>query len=316
MCARNVDEDGMVGYSPGCSLLAASIGMPKHTLLLLQQEFMDKNPDAQMTDWQKEMLNHMVEIRKFSDTWLDYVTRCTAEAIDYLVRHDAKVINISAYLSKQLLMRNPTYAKRLDVAFKNAIDNDVVVVIGSGNNNMGVTDYPGTVDSVLVVGASTLADERWELTSEHLGMKITQGSCYGPRLSVMAPSENLLVAEPHDESHYTFQDSPSGKEKTEFEGAYKTTPFGATSCATPVVSSLVALVRSLRPDLPAAEVIRIIKQGAVDIGEDGRDSHTGHGRVDFLKTLTIARDWPAGKRTPGAETEASRDPTPGPQAGG
>jgi hypothetical protein len=59
--------------------------------------------------------------------------------------------------------------------------------------------------------------------------------------------------------------------------------------AAPQVAALAARVRALRPDLKAADVIRLIEQGADDIGAPGFDEKTGYGRINFLKTLELAR---------------------------
>ena len=48
-------------------------------------------------------------------------------------------------------------------------------------------------------------------------------------------------------------------------------------------------MRSLRPDLKASDVIHLIEQGADDIGAPGFDEETGYGRINFLKTLELAR---------------------------
>lgn len=293
--AHNAEDGGMVGFAPGCRVLAASMGTPEHALVKLRQEFFEQHPDAEMSDFQAHMLKHAAELQAFSHTWLDYVTRTTAEAIRYLVDHGVRVINISAYLPEQILGRFPDFSRRLDDAFAYAIEKDVVIVIGSGNIATEVSAYPGSAETVLVVGATTLADERWETTVEQHGMSFKQGSCYGPRLSVMAPCDQLPVARPHEEGFYGHEHSPMGKQDSTYEGDYEVTPYGATSLATPIVTSLAALVRSLRPDLPATDVVAIIKRGAVDIGEPGYDEMTGHGRVDFVKTLELARDWPKKK---------------------
>jgi subtilisin family serine protease len=107
----------------------------------------------------------------------------------------------------------------------------------------------------------------------------------------MAPSQNLVVCMPHDERFYASKDGPFGETKIPFSDAYQVLPMGATSGATPIVTSLAALVRSLRPDLKAAEVVEVIKKGCDDIGEEGYDTYTGHGRINFRKTLELARDW-------------------------
>lgn len=107
----------------------------------------------------------------------------------------------------------------------------------------------------------------------------------------MAPVESLVVCEPHEERFYTADNGPLGKSSNEFAGAYDMLAVGATSSAVPIVSSLVALVRSVRPDLSAKEVVQVIERGAVDTGPPGRDTYNGYGRIDFLKTLELAKAW-------------------------
>ena len=290
--ARRVEEGGMVGLAPDCPLIAASIGMPVHRLLKIQSDYFAAHPGASMADFQAEMMKHIGELQKFGETWIDYVSRTTGEAVRYLTDRGIRVINISMFLDRNLLGRNPRFVRRIDEAFEYAAKHDVLIVLGAGNSGTLVEDYPGTPETVLVAGACDLKGERWEMTVEQKGMKIKQGSCYGKRLGVLAPSVNLYTAVPHEKAFYIFEDSPVGKEKVEFKGGYELMPVGATSLATTIVSSLAGLVRSLRPDLKTADVIRIIQKGAVDLGEKGFDRYTGYGRVDFAATLAIARDWP------------------------
>ena len=73
-----------------------------------------------------------------------------------------------------------------------------------------------------------------------------------------------------------------------FEAMYEVVPSGATSSAAPIVTSLVALVYSVRPDLDAENVVDIIKGGCDDIGDKGFDIYTGYGRVNFGETIEIA----------------------------
>jgi subtilisin family serine protease len=267
---RNTEDGGMVGLAPDCPLLAASIGMPEHKLLLLQRQVMEANPNASADDLRAAMAEHQDELRDFGRNWIGYVTRTTAGAIDYLVERKARVINISAFLPRATLERYPEAAAQLYEAFDRAIEADVVIVIGAGNNAEETLSYPGAAETVLVAGATLLSDERWAETVHAMGMDVKQGSNYGPRLSVMAPTQNLLRAMPH------------------YTASYEVAPNGATSSAAPIVASLAALIRSARPDLPARDVIRIVKQGAVDIGDPGEDPMTGSGRVDFAASLRLA----------------------------
>jgi subtilisin family serine protease len=82
-----------------------------------------------------------------------------------------------------------------------------------------------------------------------------------------------------------------GAAKVEYKGKHEVLPMGATSCAAPVVTALVALVQSARPDLDARAVVEVVKKGCDDIGKEGYDIHTGHGRVNFGKTLALAQGW-------------------------
>jgi subtilisin family serine protease len=76
-----------------------------------------------------------------------------------------------------------------------------------------------------------------------------------------------------------------------FEAMYEVAPDGATSSAAPIVTSLAALIYSVRPDLDAKSVVNIIKQGCDDVGYKGYDIYTGYGRVNFGKTMKIALMW-------------------------
>ena len=288
--AQPIREEGMTGLAPGCRVIAASLGMPDHTLLRLQRGYLREHPGATMAEIQQEMMRQREKVQEFGPMWLSYVARTSSEAIRDLTDRGAKVISISAYFPRQMLAAVPGAAEQMDDAFAYAIEHDVVIVIGAGNTAARVEEYPGDAESVLVAGASTMEDERWVMEVEAGGQKIVQGSCTGPRLSVLAPAVNLVTARPHDEAFYDLVDSPVGASKVPFEGAYAVEPVGATSSATAIVTSLVALVRSARPDLNAREVVRIVKESAKDLGEPGFDEKTGYGRVDFAAALRQARE--------------------------
>jgi hypothetical protein len=65
----------------------------------------------------------------------------------------------------------------------------------------------------------------------------------------------------------------------------------APAWAAPIVTSLVALIYSVRPTLEAKSVVKIVEQGCEDIGKKGYNLHTGHGRINFGKSIKLARDW-------------------------
>jgi subtilisin family serine protease len=288
--ARDNNAAGMVGLAPHCKVLTASQGMLEHTLLKIQQKFFQDNPEAKFADWQKEMFTHLGEIQKFGLGWAHFQVSNAADAIRYLVDHGVKVINFSGGLRKNLCPSADAW-QRLEDSFAYAAEKGVIIVLAAGNDAARCEDYPGHLDTVLVVGATRLDDTRWEQDVDFKGAKLKQGSSFGKRLTVMAPVENLVVCVPHEQRFYSSDDGPMGATTVEFEGAHKTLPIGATSSAAPIVTSLVALVYSVKPDLGVKSVIEIVKQGCDDIGDEGYDIYTGYGRVNFGKTIKIARDW-------------------------
>ncbi len=290
IAAKGEEGVGMTGLAPGCRIITASLGMIEHKLIKLQEEFMKAHPDAKLADFQSVMAAHGKELQAFGEAWTTYQATSTAGAVRYLVDHGVRVINHSGYLQKGLIS-SPDAWRELDDAFRYAASKDVLIVLSAGNLAQESNDYPGDESHTIVAGASMLNDERWEEEDSIMGTVIKQGSNYGQRLTVMAPTESILVCVPHEERFYAADNSPMGARQSKFEGMHECEPQGATSSAAPIVTSLVALVYSLRPDLRAESVIEIIEQGCDDIGATGYDIYTGYGRVNFLKTLELARDF-------------------------
>ena len=290
IAAKENNGIGMSGLAPGCRILTASLGMIEHKLLKLQKKFMKDHPKGSFADLQKEMMKHREQLKEFGAKWTSYQASSTAKAIRYLTDREVKVIKISSLLKKGLIA-SVEARNQLENAFQYAAGNDVLLVIGAGNNAQLCEDYPGDASSTIVAGATLLNDERWEEERVIRGFKLKQGSNFGKRLSFMAPVENLVVCVPHDKRTYVSQDSPMGATKVEYRDMYETIPNGATSSAAPIVTSLAALIRSVRPDLNAKAVIEIIKRGCDDVGKKGYDVYTGHGRVNFGKSIKLAKEW-------------------------
>jgi subtilisin family serine protease len=288
--AREGRTDGMVGLAPRCKILTASQGMIEHLLVKRQRQFFRDHPQAGLSDWQKEMTWHLLEITQFGVDWVRYQVTGAADAIRYLVDHGVRVINISGGLKRSFCPSREAW-QQLEEAVAYAAGKNVVIVLAAGNNAAEWDDYPGNSDTLIVAGASLLNDTRWEEETDFKGTKIKQGSNYGKRLTVMAPVERLVVSVPHESRMYVTDDGPMGATKVEFKGMHDVLRNGATSSAAPIVSSLVALVCSVRPDLDAKAVVSVVKQGADDIGEKGYDAYTGHGRVNFGKTVRLALAW-------------------------
>jgi len=190
-----------------------------------------------------------------------------SRAIRFLVDRGCKVINCS-------FISDPG----LQDAYEYAVGNDVVVVLCAGNGNRQTTlDY--VPEEVLVVGAIGKDNKRWKETFSFLGEK-QKGSNYGQHLDVVAPTGSVVVCCPQ-----------IGVNKKKGSG-FKIQRMPSTSLAASMTTSLVALVRSLRPDLDAKTVVELVKQGADDLGETGWDKYTGYGKLNYYKTLKLAESWP------------------------
>ena len=290
--AKGGRPDVMIGLAPRCRAVTASQGMIEHTMLKIQSEFFKTHPDAKLADMQQEMIRHPLALAKFAHDWIVYQTEGAAEAIRYLVDRKVRVINLSGGLCRHLCRPLSAAAwENVEKAFAYGAEKDVVIVLAAGNNAERWEDYPGDAATVIVAGATRLDDTRWEQEQEYRGAKIKQGSNFGKRLTVMAPVEDLVVCVPHERRVYQSDDGPMGAAKVEFKGPHDVLPIGATSSAAPIVTALVALVRSARPDLDARSVVAIVQRGCDDIAAPGFDDRTGHGRVNFGKTLRLARDW-------------------------
>ncbi len=286
--ARGDRPEAMTGLAPRCRAITASQGMIEHTLLKRQKQFAREHPNATDANRMIDFFLHTSANLKFAREWADYQTRGAIEAIHYLIDRGARVINFSGGLRRQFCPDQKLW-EQLESAYAHAAEKAVVIVQSAGNTAEKWQDYPGSPETMIVAGASMLDDTRWEERGAGGGLlKPKQGSCYGERLTAMAPVENLLICVPHARRFYRADDGPGGDTDIEFKGIHDTLKVGATSCAAPIVSALVALIQCAKPELDAKSVVALVKQGCQDIGEPGRDLFTGSGRIDFGRTLKLA----------------------------
>jgi MYXO-CTERM domain-containing protein len=84
--------------------------------------------------------------------------------------------------------------------------------------------------------------------------------------------------------------------------------WSGTSFASPLASSVAALVLMANPDLSPAQVLRILKRTAVDLGEAGRDREYGQGLLDAAAAVALALQTP-GKWKPRGTPTPDRNST-------
>ncbi|MFM7014150.1 MAG: S8 family serine peptidase [Actinomycetota bacterium] len=173
-----------------------------------------------------------------------------AQGVIWAVDNGAQVINLS-------LTRNSTsWPKSWDAAFQYAFDNDVVIVAATGNRVDGTESIsaPATIPGVISVAGLDREGRASELSS-----------LSGFTIALTAPSEDLVGAYP-------------GGEYRIWQG---------TSGAAPMVSGLVALIRSEFPNMNAANVINRVISSANKAGFSGYSTAYGYGSIDAYSALTI-----------------------------
>lgn len=149
----------------------------------------------------------------------------------------------------------------LEDACKYAYDHGVVITAAAGND-AGPVVYPAAYDAyVLAVAATDYNDE------------VADFSNFGPEVDVAAPGVYILAPAPQ---------------------AYVGTGYlpylfaTGTSEAAPHVAGLAALIKSLKPDLSPADIMKVIRYTADDVNGSilsGRDDHAGYGRINMERAL-------------------------------
>ena len=173
-----------------------------------------------------------------------------AEGIFWAVDNGAQVINLS------LTRNSVSWPESWDKAFLYAFENDVVIVAAVGNRVDGTEQVsaPATIPGVIAVAGVDINANTSELSS-------TSGFTIG----VTAPSEELVAAYPG--------------------GEYRI--WSGTSGAAPIVSGMVALVRSLYPEMNAANVVNRVIQSATKNGFQNYSSTYGYGLIDAEAALSM-----------------------------
>lgn len=129
----------------------------------------------------------------------------------------------------------------------------LVAAAGNRGQQDAYTAQPG----LMMVGALDEQDNRpaW--------------ATYGEHLALAAPGDGLWT--------------------TGLGGGYRVV--WGTSFATPLVAAAAALVWEAAPSASAAQVEQWLRESAVDLGVQGPDVQTGHGRLNAAAAVAAARRW-------------------------
>lgn len=166
-----------------------------------------------------------------------------AEAVVWATLHGATVICVA-------LATGPSGA--LEAAIRQAVDSDVVIVAGAGNDPNGGIQAPAKYDGVVAAMGVDRAGSR------------ALFSPAGKESVLSAPAVDIV--------------------STNTGGGYFKSQ--GTSDATAIIAGVAALVRSKFPNLSAREVVHRMTATAIDKGKPGRDDEYGYGIVNPVGALT------------------------------
>jgi thermitase len=154
-----------------------------------------------------------------------------------------------------LSLGNYQPSKVLEEAVKYAYSKNVVMVSAAGNDGSNQPTYPSAYPEVLSVAAVDYEGRRASFSN------------FGEYIDIAAPGVYI----------------PS----TYFNKQYAA--LSGTSMAAPHVAGLAALIKSANPELSNTQVIDIIKNSAIDLGEQGKDQDFGNGLIDVNSALKAAK---------------------------
>ena len=161
------------------------------------------------------------------------------------------------------------YVSYFDNAIDYAVDNGTVIFAASGNDNANSISYPSGYANCISVGALSPCNERKNISS--CDGENYWGSNYGNGLDFLSPGVRIHT--------------------TTASGGYTST-FNGTSSACPLAAGVAGLILSVDPSLSPDAVRTIMQISAVDIGIDGYDVETGHGRVNVFNALATIMGGP------------------------
>ena len=218
----------------------------------------------------------IMPLQALNDDGVGY-TSDIISAIYYAVDNGAGVINMSlgGYESDPAMSTAINYAYQHKVAVVAAAGNcGAGTESGCSGQAPGAMAYPALNAHVISVGATMQNDQRASFSS------------YGPSLDVVAPGYGAIV-------------SPAWSAGNPTTG-YSTNLYG-TSFSTPQVSSLVSLIKSIRPSSSVDDITALLAGSATKLAAMSGQFYVstyGHGQINAAASVSNAQLLNSANATP------------------
>lgn len=178
----------------------------------------------------------------------------TVEALNWAETHGVRVTNNSneyGFMSSAIAQRYATTR-----------DGGIIHFASSGNDNLRALSYPGSLPSVMSIGAIGRSGEKASFSNYHA------------ELDLVAPGRDIYTTDRTGALGWSTNDY--------------TFTFG-TSLSAPYAAGVAALVLSVNPALMPPDVEHILESTARDLGEAGKDELFGYGLVNAFKAVMEAQ---------------------------
>ncbi len=212
------------------------------------------------------MCNDTVYFAKISDAhyYDDYPGGGYDASVIVNALNDISLIDRVTIVNLSIGGSSPSAAE--EQAYNGLWNSGKLPVTSSGNDGMGIVNYPARYESCMAVGA---------VAPDGTDFVLPYYSNFGADQEVTAPGGNLVT------NHGIISTVPNN-EYDEMQG---------TSMATALVSGLAGLMKDINPGLTNVDIRAIINATCIDLGEPGWDSQFGHGMINAQAAVEMAIDY-------------------------
>jgi len=194
----------------------------------------------------------LVPLKTFS-TKTGGVNKIILAVKDAVDKYDCDIINMSFGISGA--------SSALKAAVNYAYDNGVIMTASVGNNGSTALYYPAGYDNVIGVGSVFKNGDTFSAASYSQKNKSVFITAPGTGIIGLSYEESPGIKSPVYEKH------------------------NGTSFSAPMVSAYIAILKEIYPSLNTESAMDILKNCAVDYGDDGYDTDYGYGIMDMKRGL-------------------------------